>query len=202
MTRQELDQRLNQGTLPNAIMLYGDSHFLIDRYTKAISAISDANLLSLYHNEYAFDQAKAHLSQASLFGDRNVLVIKHENKVPKSDLDTLLALCQKNPDNLFIYAYYGTDFKRPTVAAFTPKSGGVAVRIYAPFFSEARTMLLQEAKQVGVNMDQNAAYHLLMTQNNDLGLACNELGKLSILNRPITTKDIDDLVHGASRDQG
>ena len=63
-------------------------------------------------------------------------------------------------------------------------------------FNEAKTILLQEAGRMGIQMDQNAAYHLLDTQNNDLGLAYNELSKFQILDRPITSKEVDDLVFG------
>lgn len=196
MKRHELDKLISRGQPPNAIMLYGDSHFLIERYTALLLDLKNANILSLYYDEYNFNNAKNHLSQGSLFGDRNVLLVKSEKKVPKKELDTLLQLCKKNPDNIFIYAYFGTDFKKSATAAFNAKSGGTALRLFPPFFSEAKTILLQEADRLGIQMDQNAAYHLLDTQNNDISLAYNELGKLQILNRPITAKDVDELVFG------
>ncbi len=195
MKRQDLDKALQQGSLPNAVMLFGESHFLIDRYIKQIADIPDANLLSFYHDEYNFDSAKTHLSQGSLFGDRNVLIIKNEKKVPKKDLDILLELCKKNPDNLFVYGYYGTDYKT-SQKAFDKKSGGVAVRLFNPFFGEAKNILMQEAASLGLQLDQNAAFHLLDTQNSDLALACNELEKLRVLDRPIGVKEVDDLVFG------
>ena len=111
MKRHELDKAIQNDSLSSAVMLFGESHFLIEHYTKLISNIPDANLLSLYHDEYQASQAKEHLSQGSLFGGRNLLIIKSEKKIPKADLDTLVAVCKKNPDNLFIYAYFGTDYK-------------------------------------------------------------------------------------------
>ncbi len=196
MKRQELDALIQSGKPPNAVMFYGDSHFLIDRYTRLIANVEDANTLSMYHNEYDFAAAKAHLSQASLFGGQNVLVIKSEKKVPKKDLDALLAFCQKNPDNVFIYAYYGTDFKKPTTAAFSAKSGGVAIRFFTPFAGEAKNIIMQEATSMRIQLDQHAAFHLLELQNQDLALACNELQKFTIFDRPVSIKDIDALVHG------
>ena len=80
-------------------------------YTRMLSNIEDSSIINFYHDEYNFQSAKAHLSQASLFGDRNILIIKSEKKVPKKDLDVLIELCEKNPDNVFIYAYYGSDHK-------------------------------------------------------------------------------------------
>ncbi len=196
MKRQELDKLIQDGRPPQAIMLYGDSHFLSDRYVRLLSTKEDANLLSLYHGEYDFNSAKAHLSQGSLFGGQNILIIKSEKKVPKKELDILLELCKKSPDNIFIYAYYGPDFKKPTTAAFTAKSGGVAIRFFTPYPGEAKAILMQEAASLGVQLDQHAAFHLLEIQNNDLGLACNELTKFQIFNKPIGSKEIDALVFG------
>lgn len=197
MRRQDLDNALRQNRAPNAIMLYGESHFLIDHYLRILTDVPDANVLSLYHDEYSFAAAKAHLSQASLFGDRNVLIIKNEKKVPKNDLSALLEYARKNQDNLFVYAYYGSDYKT-SYKAFDKKSGGEHVRLFPPFFNEAKSILMQEAARLGIRMDANAGAHLLATQNNDLALACNELGKLQILQRPVTSKEIDDLVYGVA----
>ena len=195
MKRPDLDKAIQSGTLPNAMMFYGDSHFLIDRYIKIVGNIPDANVLSFYHDAYDFGSAKSHISQGSLFGGRNVLIVKNEKKLPKKDLDILLELCRKNPDNLFLYGYYGSDFKTSD-KAFDKKSGGAAVRLFTPFFGESKSILMQEAAALGLQLDQNAAFHLLETQNNDLALACNELEKLRILNKPIGVKEIDDLVYG------
>ena len=196
MRRQDLDQALSRNNAPKVIMLYGESHFLIERYTKLLSNIADASVLSLYHSEYDFSQAKNHLSQGSLFGDQNLLIIKNEKKVPKSDLETLVALCAKNPDNILIYAYYGTDFKKSVAAAFSPKKGGQEVRFFTPYFNEAKKILMQESKQRKIEIDMGAIEHLLLSQNSDISLAYNELSKLQILNHRVTSKDIDELVYG------
>ncbi len=176
-------------------MLYGDSHFFIDYYLKFFSTIPDANVLSLYHDEYDFNSAKAHLSQGSLFGDQNLLIIKNEKKVPKRELDILLEMVRKNPDNTFLYAYYGDDMKT-SAKAFDKKSGGIEVRMFPPFASEAKSLVMQEAQRLGVQLDGYSANHLIESQNGDLGLAFNELTKLQILGRPISSKDIDTLVYG------
>ena len=195
MYRKELDNIMRSGQNIPAIMLYGESHFLIDHYLKIFSNIEGANVLSLYHDEYDFSSAKAHLSQGSLFGDQNLLIIKNEKKVPKKELDTLLEYIKKNPDNRFIYAYYGSDMKT-AAKAFNKKSGGIEVRMFPPYESEAKSMLLQEAQRQGLQLDSYTASHLIDSQNGDLALAFNELSKLAILNRPISSKDIDALVYG------
>lgn len=196
MTRQDLDRHLQNGTAPRAMALFGESHFFIDRYAHKLSQIEGVSVLSLYHDEYDFNTAKAHLSQGSLFGDQNLLIIKHEKKLPKAELDTLIELVGKNPDNTFVYCYYGDDVKGADTAFKGAHAG--SVRFYHPFANEAKAILIQEAQQLQVQLDPHAALHLLNAQNNDLALSCNELSKLSILNKPITIKEIDEHVFGLS----
>ena len=83
MYKAEFDNRIRNKTISNSFILYGESEFLIDLYASMLSNYADANFLIFYNDEYNFNSAKAHLSQASLFGDRNVLVIKTEKKVTK-----------------------------------------------------------------------------------------------------------------------
>lgn len=194
MNRQELDRHLQSASFPRAMALFGESHFLIDRYMKKLSHIPDASALSLYFDEYDFNTAKAHLSQGSLFGDQNLLIIKTEKKVPKSELDVLVELVHKNPDNHFIYCYYGDDMKSVDTA-FKGKEAG-SVRFYSPFANEAKAILLEESRSLGIELDIQAASHLLEIQNGDLALSCNELPKLAILGKPITIKEIDENVTG------
>ena len=195
MKRNELDTAIKNATISNAVMLFGESHFLIDYYVKQLIKIEDANILSLYHDEYQSSLAKQHLSQGSLFGDKNVLLIKSEKKVAKADLDTLVALCKKNPDNFFVYAYYGTDYKT-SYKAFNKKSGGEYIRLFNPYEREAKQIIMQEATALGIVIDHYSAGYLYESQNGDLSLTCNELHKLHLLDRAVTTKDIDELVFG------
>jgi len=196
MTRQDLDRHLQNNSAPRAMALFGESHFFIDRYATALARIEGASVLSMYHDEYDFSTAKAHISQGSLFGDQNLLIVKHEKKLPKAELDTFVELVGKNPDNTFIYCYVGDDVKSVDTAFKGSHAG--SVRFYNPFANEARAILLQEAQRAGVQLDNQAAFHLLDIHNNDLSLACNELSKLSILGKPITMKEIDEHVYGLS----
>jgi len=199
MRRQDFDKLLQNNQLPRAVMFYGESHFLIERYTKLLTSNKEASFLQLYYDEYDFSLAKRHLSQASLFGDENILIIKSEKKVPKADLEALIKLCVKNPDNHLIYANYGTDFKKSATAAFAAKketkSLVAEVRFYNPNNTEARNILMQEAQRQNIQLNYNSALHLLLSQNGDIALAFNELSKLAILNNEITNKDIDELVY-------
>jgi len=194
MYKNELDKHIQNNSISNSFVLFGESSFLIDRYTDILTKIEDASMLSLYYDEYDFNSAKAHLSQASLFGGDNVLIIKSEKKVPKKDLDILVDLCEKNPDNRFVYAYYGTDHK--TYANAFKKQTTMSVRFFSPNHGEAINIVSQIAREKNVNIDNYSITHLLNTHNGDVALSCNEIDKFKVFDKAISTKDIDQLVHG------
>ncbi len=196
MYKNEFDNHIRNKTVSNSFVFFGESHFLIDMYTKMLTDIEDANVLSYYHDEYDFNSAKAHLSQGSLFGDRNILIIKSEKKVPKKELDTLLELTHKNPDNIFVYAYYGSDHKSYNNAKSFAKTGTMNVRFFNPKEYEAQNILMQIAQEKKVNIDKYTLSHLLKIHNADVALCANEIEKFQVFEREISTKDVDALVYG------
>jgi len=194
MYKNELDKAIQSGKISNSFVFFGESSFLIDTYTKMLSNIDEASSLTFYYDEYNFSSAKAHLSQGSLFGGINILIIKSEKKVPKSELDIFIELCEKNQNNLFIYAYYGSDHKTYT-KAFSKKST-MSVRFFHPKEYEAQNIISLVAKEKNVEIDRYSITHLLNIHNGDVALACNEIEKFRVFDKPITTKDIDNLVFG------
>jgi len=196
MYKNELDKHIQNHSVSNNFVFFGESTFLIDMYTKMLTNIDDANILNFYHDEYSFESAKAHLSQGSLFGDRNILIIKSEKKVPKKDLDLLIDMCEKNTDNIFIYAYYGSDHKTYT-KAFSKKST-MSVRFFHPKEYEAQNIIAQIAHEKNVKIDKYTISHLLNIHNGDVALSSNEIDKFRVYDREITTKDVENLVYGLS----
>ncbi len=196
MYKNELDNHIRNGKVSNSFVFFGESNFLIDTYTKMLSNIDDASMLVFYYDEYDFKSAKAHLSQASLFGGDNVLVVKSEKKVPKKELDELIDLCEKNKDNFFIYAYYGSDHKTYNNKKAFGKKSTMSVRFFHPSHHEAINIIDLLVKENSVQMDKYSIAHLLNIHNGDIALACNEIGKFKVYDKVITTKDIDNLVHG------
>jgi DNA polymerase-3 subunit delta len=192
--KSELDKHIQNGSISNSFILFGESTFLIDRYTQILTNVPDSSVAKFYHDEYSFKPAKAHLSQASLFGDRNVLIIKSEKKIPKKELETLIESCEKNKENIFVYAYYGDDHK--TYAKAPAKTKTMCVRFFHPNQGEAIFTVSQVAREKKVNIDNQSISHLLSIHNWDVALACNEIEKLKIYDRAITTKDVDNLVFG------
>lgn len=197
MYKNELDKHIQNNSLSNSFVLFGESSFFIDMYTKKLTDIQDASLLKFYHDEYNFNSAKAHLSQASLFGGQNILIIKSEKKIPKKDLDIFVEYCEKNPDNVFVYAYTGSDHK--TYANAFAKKSTMSVRFFNPNQSEAIFTVAQVAQEKNVSIDNFTITHLLQIHNGDVALACNEIEKFKVFDRAITTKDINNLVFGLAQ---
>jgi DNA polymerase-3 subunit delta len=200
MYQREFDQRLRQA-LPHAVLLYGENDYLLDHYADLYRKKLDAgdSLLALYHDEYSFEQAKNYLSQSSLFGGTNFLLIRHEKKVPKKELDILIELTQKNSDNYLLYLFEGTAANAKGLqSSFTEKKGGVWVRFFEANVREGIAILQQKAQEIKLDIDHYALSHLMTLLNNNLALCSNELHKLAILGTKIESRDIDRLVYSTA----
>ena len=200
MYQREFDQKLKQ-SLPKAVLLYGENDYMVDHYIEMYVKKTDAkeSMLSLYHDEWNFEQAKNFLSQTSLFGGTNLVVVKHEKKIPKKELDVLVELANKNSDNYFLYGYSGAaKDARSMQAAFTDKKGGVWVRFFEPNIRDGIALLQQKAQKIQLDIDHYALQHLMLILNNNLALCANELDKLAILDTKVTGKDIDRLVYSTA----
>lgn len=197
MYKKDLDKHIQNSTTSGSFILYGESHYLIDEYVDIlIPNEENISILKLYFDEYSYDSAKAHLSQASLFGDKNVLIIKSDKKIPKKELETLALLCEKDKNNTLIFAYMGDDYSAYSNALAKTKI--MSVRFFNPNRFESLNILAQKASSKNIKIDTNTLGHLLNAHNLDIALAVNELEKLSIFNNEITTKDIDSLIYGLS----
>jgi len=200
MYQREFDQKLKQA-LPKAVLFYGENDYLVDFYIDSYIKKTDAkeSMLSLYHDEWNFEQAKNFLSQTSLFGGTNLVVVKHDKKIPKKELDVLIELANKNEDNYFLYGYSGAPKDAKSMqSAFSEKKGGVWVRFFEPNIREGIAMLQQKAQQIQLDIDHYALQHLMLILNNNLALCANELNKLAILGMKVTSKDIDRLVYSTA----
>jgi DNA polymerase-3 subunit delta len=200
MYQREFDQKLKQA-LPKAVLFYGENDYLVDFYIDSYIKKTDAkeSMLSLYHDEWNFEQAKNFLSQTSLFGGTNLVVVKHDKKIPKKELDVLIELANKNEDNYFLYGYSGAPKDAKSMqSAFSEKKGGIWVRFFEPNIRDGIAMLQQKAQEIQLDIDHYALQHLMLILNNNLALCANELNKLAILRMKVTSKDIDRLVYSTA----
>jgi len=200
MYQREFDQRLRQ-TFPKAVLFYGLDNYMIDHYIGMYKTQLDAkeSMLTLYYDEWSFEQAKNYLSQTSLFGGTNLLIIKGEKKIPKKELDQLIVLANKNADNYFLYHFDEAKTSAKSLqSSFTDKKGGVWVRFFEPNIRDGIAVLQQKAQAIQLNIDHYALQHLMLILNNNLALCANELDKLAILGTKVTGKDIDRLVYSTA----
>ncbi len=200
MYRREFEQLIKKN-LPRAVMLYGENSYLISLYIEYYikKTQSSDTLRKYYFDEYDFSSSKSYLSQISLFGSTNLLIIKRDKKIPKRELDTLIELVSKSSDNYLIFYFQGKAKDAKSMqSSFSSKNGAVWVRLFAPNIVESIEILNKRAKNIGLNIDNSSLQHLLLLLDGNLNLSANELDKLSIIEDKITTKDIDRLVYSTS----
>jgi DNA polymerase-3 subunit delta len=199
MYKRELDNLIASKKLPSSILLYGDSEYEISRYLRTIADMraSKDDRLVYYYDEFDYSSAKNYLSQTSLFGGENLLVIMTDKAIAKNEIESLIALAQKSSENFLIYHFSGEDAKAKRFAKyFSKKNDADFVRFFKPHMGEAIGMLSHYAQEQGMDIERYALEHLLHIQNGDVGLCVKELEKLSIYDRKIEQKDIDAGVYG------
>ncbi len=200
MYQREFENLLHKNP-PRAILLYGDNEYTINSYIQHYINITDTSnsLLTLYFDDYSFDKAKRYLSQTSLFGGANMLIIKRDKKIPKKELDILISLVNKNIDSFFIFHFKGKASSAKSLqSSFSPKNGGNWVRLFEPNINQSINILYKKSMEIGLDIDHSTLQHLMLLLNNNLELSANELNKLAILKGRVTSKDIDRLVYSTA----
>lgn len=194
-------ENLLRTTPPRAMLFFGENTYQINNYLQHYINITNASeeMLSLYHDEYSFNQAKAYLSQSSLFGGTNLLIIKREKKIPKKELDVLVELVGKNSENFLLFHYTGTPSNAKSLqSSFSPKKGANWLRLFEPNIRESIAMLQAKSQKIGLDIEHFALQHLMLLLNNNIALCANELDKLAILEGKVTAKEIDRLVYSTA----
>ncbi len=200
MYKKDFEQLLHVKKTPSSLFFYGEcdfqNNYFAQKTLESWNASEDEKLL-LHYDDYNFTTAKNHLSQSSLFGGNNILIIKTDKVIPSKELDTLIALAHKSSESFFIYQYFGDGTKAKKISSsFSKNNGGDFVRFFKPNMGEALTLLNTKAKEIGLNIQGYALQHLYLLHSEDLSLCVNEFEKLSLLNREVLASDIDRLVYG------
>lgn len=192
MYKSEFDKQIQANKLSKAYFFYGQSHFLIDYYASFVADIHGQkdDIEKIYYDDYNFKYAKDKLLQSSLFSSNNILVIKTEKKLSKTELTSLVEACNANPDSILIYCLKSDDGKA-LESVFSSKANGVSVRFFAPKEYEAIKILEVEAAKLNLIITSSALNHLYFMHRQNLSLAANDLNKLQILDDEINVKDID-----------
>ncbi|MDR0761762.1 MAG: DNA polymerase III subunit delta [Campylobacteraceae bacterium] len=194
MYKRDFDLLLSSKNIPRTIFLYGACDYQLSLLEDEIlKSWGEGEILKFYFDEYDFKSAKSYLSQSSLFGDKNIALLKLEKAPPQKEIEELVKLCEKNDINHLLFVFYGEDAKAKDIAKAFGKS---FVRVFKPNPSEAIKFLSNEAKKRDLNISSFVLQNLYAVQNENLSLAVSELSKLSLLNKEITIADIDNLVFG------
>jgi DNA polymerase-3 subunit delta len=194
-------ENLLRTTPPRAMLFFGENEYQVANYLQHYINLTNAvdSMLTLYFEEYSFDRAKAYLSQSSLFGGTNLLIIKREKKIPKKELDILVELVGKSSENFLLFHYQGTPTNAKSIqSSFSPKKGANWLRLFEPNVRESIELLQKKAQNIGLDIEYFALQHLMLVLNNNIALCANELNKLAILEGKVTSKDIDRLVYSTA----
>ena len=194
MYKQALDTLIKNNNLPKSLMLYGECNFFRSYYLEKIASIfgKKEEMLKFYFDEYDYKSAKNFISQSSLFGDKNILIIKSEKNIPKKELETLIGYCHNNKNSYFLFEFFGDDKRAKEIAkVFSKKFSADFVRFFKPYHNEAINILQNFAKEIALEIEIGALEHLYLLQNEELSLCFEELKKLKVLDKNITKLDID-----------
>lgn len=196
MYKRDFENQLNSNRLARAMLVYGEcdyqNNYFAQKIVEAWSLDGDEKLL-LHYDEYSFTVAKNHLSQSSLFGGQNIVVIKTDKTIPKKELDTLVDFCEKCDSNFFLFQYFGESKKAANLAKSFKRN---FVRFFKPNLGEAINLLQIKAKEVGLDISRYALQHLYLLQLENLSLCVNEFEKLSLFDKEIGLADVDRVVYG------
>jgi len=165
--------------LPNYCVFYGNSFYLQQYEKKILEKFKDENILKIYFDEYDYEIAKTHLSESSLFGGVNVLIIKH-NKIPQN-IEKLLKFTK---ESYLFFFYYGN--KKPEVF------GKNFVRFFEPSLKDIIEQINVLSQKYGVEISQEAKMYLARTTESVF--LEKEIEKLSNYSDKISLNDVKNLV--------
>jgi len=193
MYKNLFDKELANGVTYNCYMFYGQSDYLVEKYSNDISKTlaNGEDIQKIYFDEYNFKDCENFLSQSSLFSSNNILLIKTIKKIPKKEVDELISICNTNSDSKVIFSCIGeTDYKS-MAKSFTKKANSVEVRFFAPNDQEAIGILNNEVKSRNLQCGIGELQYLYNMHQKDLSLCVNDLNKLAILTEPISVNVIN-----------
>lgn len=198
MYKRDLDNLLNTNNqLPKSIMFFGECDYYIEHYTTEFLKRVGENisLLKMYYGEFDLQTAKTHLGESSLFGDRNVLIVKTDKKIDTKSLKALMEAVSKTPSSIFILHYLAEDGKAKS-KAFNTKGVAEHVRFFKPNPSEAMGILTKIAREKGIKASTEVLSHLLTLHSMNISMALPDLDKIALLKEGDNSNDAMSLISG------
>ena len=204
MYKRELDSKLASNTEIRAILLYGEDSFLVGYYGEKIAQEilkKDCEKNSFYFSEFDFNSAMACFSQGSLFGGESLVWIKADKKIPKKQLDLLIAALEKNGSGYLILEFYQAENKSAAEYSLDCKALAGSfkgkniyeVRFFSLSAGEAFGILREYVNGCELKISDFSLRKILEQQNYDLGLSVAELRKYTIFDSEINAENIENL---------
>jgi DNA polymerase-3 subunit delta len=165
--------------LPNFLVFYGNRFFLENYQKKIEEKFKNENLLKLYYDEFDKTKAKFHLIESSLFGGRNVLIVK-TNKFNK-ELEELKKYAKDNYCFVFYTGNKKLELKKNEF-----------VRFFDPSFKEIVEYINEICKQEDIVLTNEAKNFL--AKSIEPSFLENEIKKLANYKKEISLKDVEELV--------
>ena len=176
MNKKEFD---NLKVLPNFLVLYGNN-FYLDLYQKKIEEIfRNENIIKVYFDEFDKEEIKKYLLENSLFGDKNILIIK-TNKFDKS----LEELKRYSKNNYCFIFYVGNKKLNLSKDEF--------VRFFNPSFKDIVEYIDELCKNENVNLSNEAK--VFLAKSIEPIFLENEIKKLANYKKNISLQDIQKIV--------
>jgi len=176
VNKKEFD---NLKVLPNFLVLYGNN-FYLDLYQKKIEEIfRNENIIKVYFDEFDKEEIKKYLLENSLFGDKNILIIK-TNKFDKS----LEELKRYSKNNYCFIFYVGNKKLNLQKDEF--------VRFFNPSFKDIVEYIDELCKNENVNLSNEAK--VFLAKSIEPIFLENEIKKLANYKKNISLQDIQKIV--------
>lgn len=207
MYKKDLDSLIAKNTVTKAILLYGESDFLISHYGLRLAMLRGPSEehKKIYFSDFHYDSCKNLLGQSSLFGDKNIVILRLDKKLSKEHALSLIQTTNRNDDSFLILEYYKSSARTPReygadtrsmAGFFSPKNKADSVRFFTPNQGESIRMLSKRAQEMKLNINNYLLGQLLQLHNNDIALAMNDLDKLRLIDGEIDQSAISRLCYG------
>ena len=163
--------------MPKKVIFYGNEFYLQKYEDKLLKKYKNENILKVSYDEYNYEQAKIHLSENSLFGGQNILIIKHNKILP--GIDKLF----KNGNSYLFFFYYGNKL---------PKFTKTFVRFFEPDIRELMRFIDEKSNELNITISKEAKMFLI--KSIEPLFIQKELEKLSLYKKDISVNDVKELV--------
>jgi len=164
-------------SIPHFVTFWGDKFYLMEYEKKILKKFKNANILKMYYDEFDFEVAKTHLSENSLFGDTNVLIVKND-KIPQN-IEKLFKLAKNSYLFFFYYGNKSIKFENN-------------VRFFHPDTKELIRFIDEKSRELNIELSKDAK--LFLIKSVEASFLEKELEKLSNYSDFITLNDVKELV--------